>query len=384
MLSEMKKRYGNIRIPQKFILVVKDDQGNERMIDDDDTNLEAENLKLKKQIEEVQVENAKLQHENDDLHESLNRYSRIRLPKAIHRQTDLEQPAKRQKRIKTKKSERYEEDSEKERSGSNNNDEYDKKEARAEMKSILKTIDETRGLDYNETFNSVKNLKIRHKLVPELRSALAPYFPASNKQLTKWLGCLHKSRHSHQRLMDRGKADENKHRVHSNNRVYDKKIRRIKAAKRLYSFDDERITKYDKRRLLKMLSNRLFHSPEISETDEEDPTKSIIAIYDYSWRSDEIRRRGTKLDRPHPSNAPEWSYIIQQQDLIFDTDIDQGLITEYDEEEEEVSRGTTPATGNTTENDEDHNKEEEEKPSKSTVGDNHNNSDSDLHMDDAQ
>ncbi|CAB5376247.1 unnamed protein product [Rhizophagus irregularis] len=65
MLSEMKKQYGNIRIPQKFVLVVKDDQGNKRMIDDDDTDLEAENLKLKKQIEEVQVENAKLQRENN-------------------------------------------------------------------------------------------------------------------------------------------------------------------------------------------------------------------------------------------------------------------------------------------------------------------------------
>ncbi|EXX66089.1 hypothetical protein GLOIN_2v1882336 [Rhizophagus irregularis DAOM 181602=DAOM 197198] len=141
-----------------------------------------------------------------------------------------------------------------------------------------------------------------------------------------------------------------------------------------------------------MLSNRLFHSPEISETDEEDPTKSIIAIYDYSWRSDESKLicehryddEVQKYDRPHLSNAPEWSYIIQQQDLIFDTNIDQGLITEYDEEEEEVSKGTTPATGNTTKNDEDHNKEGEEKPSKSTVSDNHNNSDSNLHMDDAQ
>ncbi|CAB5354470.1 unnamed protein product [Rhizophagus irregularis] len=403
MLSEMKKRYGNIRIPQKFVLVVKDDQGNERMIDDDDTDLEAENLKLKKQIEEAFAD------ENDDLRESLNRYSRIRLPKAIHRQTDLEQLAKRQKRIKTKKSERYDEESEEERSGSNNNDEYDEKEARAEMKSILKTIDETQGLDYNETFNSVKNLKIRRKLVPELRSALAPCFPASNKQLTKWLGCLHKSRRSHQRLMDREKPMKiNTGCTQTIEYTTLKKIRRMKAAKRLYSFDDERITKYDKRRLLKMLSNRLFHSPEISETDEEDPTKSIIAIYDYSWRSDElknllrnvldvhssnksklIRERRyddevQKYDRPHPSNAPEWSYIVQQQDLIFDTDIDQGLITEYDEEEEEVSRGITPATGNTTENDEDHNKEGEEKPSKSTVGDNQNNSDSDLHMDDAQ
>ncbi|CAB5352485.1 unnamed protein product [Rhizophagus irregularis] len=302
--------------------VVKDDQGNERMIDDDDTDLEAENLKLKKQIEEVQVENAKLQRENnrlfdenhfltrineafadenDDLHESLNRYSRICLPKAIHRQTDLEQLAKRQKRIKTKKSERYEEESEEERSGSNNNDEYDEKEARAEMKSILKTIDETRGLDYNETFNSTKNLKIRRKLVPELRSALAPYFPASNKQLTKWLGCFHKSRHSHQRLMDRGKADENKH----------------------------------------WLKNLL---------------RNVLDV--------------------HSSNK---SKLIRER--RYD---DEGLITEYDDEEEEVSRGTTPATGNTTKNDEDHNKEGEEKPSKSMVGDNHNNSDSDLHMDDTQ
>ncbi|PKK41183.1 hypothetical protein RhiirC2_804988 [Rhizophagus irregularis] len=47
-----------------------------------------------------------------------------------------------------------------------------------------------------------------------------------------------------------------------------------RAAKRLYSFDDERITKYDKYRLLKMLSNRLFHSPEISEIDEEDQQSS--------------------------------------------------------------------------------------------------------------
>ncbi|POG59794.1 hypothetical protein GLOIN_2v1847956 [Rhizophagus irregularis DAOM 181602=DAOM 197198] len=43
MLSEMKKRYGNIRIPQKFVLVVKDNQGNEKVIDDDDTDLEADN-----------------------------------------------------------------------------------------------------------------------------------------------------------------------------------------------------------------------------------------------------------------------------------------------------------------------------------------------------
>ncbi|GET62229.1 hypothetical protein GLOIN_2v1772147 [Rhizophagus irregularis DAOM 181602=DAOM 197198] len=165
MLSEMKKQYGNIRISQKFVLVVKDDQGNEKIIDDDDTNLEAKNLKLKKQIDEVQADGSRT-------------------------------AGKMSKRIKTKKFEWYEEELEEEGSGSNNNDKYDEKEARAEMKSILKTIDETRGLDYNEMFNNAKNLKIRRNLVPELRSALTL-------------------------LMDMGKADENKHWVHSNNQVHD-------------------------------------------------------------------------------------------------------------------------------------------------------------------
>jgi hypothetical protein len=37
----MKKWYGNIWIPPKFVLVVKDDQGNKKVLDDDDTDLEA-------------------------------------------------------------------------------------------------------------------------------------------------------------------------------------------------------------------------------------------------------------------------------------------------------------------------------------------------------
>ncbi|EXX70950.1 hypothetical protein GLOIN_2v1820458 [Rhizophagus irregularis DAOM 181602=DAOM 197198] len=50
-----------------------------------------------------------------------------------------------------------------------------------------------------------------------------------------------------------------------------------------------------------MLSNRLFHSPEISETDE-DPTKSIIAIYDYSWRSDKLKNLLQNVLDVHSSN----------------------------------------------------------------------------------
>ena len=66
-----------------------------------------------------------------------------------------------------------------------------------------------------------------------------------------------------------------------------KKLRRIKFAKDLYKSKDERIIKYEKRPLLKILADRLYHSPEISETDDESD-KTKIYVYDYSWRSNEV------------------------------------------------------------------------------------------------
>jgi hypothetical protein len=45
---------------------------------------------------------------------------------------------------------------------------------------------------------------------------------------------------------------------------------------------------YEERSLLVMLSDRLFHSPEISEYGDENPNSSVINIYDLSWRSDEV------------------------------------------------------------------------------------------------
>ena len=47
-------------------------------------------------------------------------------------------------------------------------------------------------------------------------------------------------------------------------------------------------------------------------------------------------------DRPHPSNAPEWSYV-DQGDILYDTKIeqtrtDEEYVTE-NEEEQEVERG---------------------------------------------
>jgi len=62
----------------------------------------------------------------------------------------------------------------------------------------------------------------------------------------------------------------------------------MKAAKDLFRINDERIISYEKRPLLKLLADRSYHSPEVSESDEENPVTTIINVYDLSWRSDEV------------------------------------------------------------------------------------------------
>ncbi|RGB28976.1 hypothetical protein C1646_767154 [Rhizophagus diaphanus] len=45
---------------------------------------------------------------------------------------------------------------------------------------------------------------------------------------------------------------------------------------------------YEKWDLLKILANRTYHSPEMSETEDKG-SKSVINVYDLSWRSEELR-----------------------------------------------------------------------------------------------
>ena len=64
-------------------------------------------------------------------------------------------------------------------------------------------------------------------------------------------------------------------------------MQRIKAAKDLFNKKDSRIVSYGKRDLLKILANRAYHSPEVSESEDEG-SKSVINVYDLSWCSEEV------------------------------------------------------------------------------------------------
>ncbi|RHZ65082.1 hypothetical protein Glove_319g179 [Diversispora epigaea] len=147
------------------------------------------------------------------------------------------------------------------------------------MKRMKKMSELVIRLNYDQTFTSANNCEIRRKLIPELQKSLALKFRPSVTQLTKWLNSIHKSRRATARMHNSGKFPKD---------LRHKKICRIKAAKELFRKNDPNITDYNKESLLRMLVDRAFHSPEMSDTDEEDRSKTVVNVYDLSWRSAEV------------------------------------------------------------------------------------------------
>lgn len=89
------------------------------------------------------------------------------------------------------------------------------------MKAILKSINKEDDLIYEETFNSPGNLKVRGRLIDELRKSMAPKYHPSVNQLTKWLSSIHKSRRSQAKLRSTGKIEGDHRRIHGNSRLND-------------------------------------------------------------------------------------------------------------------------------------------------------------------
>jgi hypothetical protein len=68
-------------------------------------------------------------------------------------------------------------------------------------------------------------------------------------------------------------------------------IRRLKAAKSLFEKNDINMILYDEDEVLRIIQEKKYHSPELSETDEENPEKRQVFVYDRSWRSFEVWRQ---------------------------------------------------------------------------------------------
>ncbi|RHZ86282.1 hypothetical protein Glove_52g153 [Diversispora epigaea] len=365
-ISSLKEKY-NIHLPRSYkeqtsaLQTVHFLEELESTIPETVEELKTENQKLKKEIAELKRQNSQMEidfeekleksqeninqmkdeidflaninqqfgAENDQLIKNLDRFRKYRIPESISIRsspgdsgTESEIiPSKRpkgrklksKKIAKTNKGKRvFGNDSEED---TESDDEKNEKDARNEMKTIIKTIDSEFSLNYDQTFTSANNCEIRRKLISELQKSLAPKFRPSVTQLTKWLNSIHKSRRATARMRNSGKLPKDLRR---------KKLRRIKAAKELFRKNDPNIIDYDKESLLRMLADRAFHLPEMSDTDEEDRSKTVVNVYDLSWRSAELKRlfRNVLDPKSASTKAPNWA-CNEQEDVVYDTEFVQ-------------------------------------------------------------
>ncbi|GBC47273.2 hypothetical protein GLOIN_2v1469591 [Rhizophagus irregularis DAOM 181602=DAOM 197198] len=196
--------------------------------------------------------------------------------------------------------------------------EVDEEEARAEMKMILKTFPIELELKYNEKFTSESNDEILRQVIPQLIEAMKPRYTPRYRQVKSWLSALHKHRRVRLLYKQRGTLDKDNRRLHQNNRLNqlnEKKAHRVKGAKSLFDKNDEKLENYDQKELLNVLSDNRYHSPEYSESDEEQPDgKRHINVYNPSWRSEELidlLRNIYNIVSRHPRGAPNWTYVEQ-------------------------------------------------------------------------
>ncbi|RHZ75375.1 hypothetical protein Glove_215g16 [Diversispora epigaea] len=126
------------------------------------------------------------------------------------------------------------------------------------------------------------------------------------------------------RMRNSGKLPKDLCRVHANNQQNDKKLCHIKTAKELFRKNDPNITDYDKKSLLRMLADRAFHSPEMSDTNKEDHSKTVVNIYDLSWRSAELKHllRNVLDPKSASKKVPNWA-CNEQEDVVYNTEFVQ-------------------------------------------------------------
>ncbi|RHZ80507.1 hypothetical protein Glove_134g232 [Diversispora epigaea] len=266
---------------------------------------------MKEEIDFLANINQQFGAENNQLIKNLDRFRKYRIPESISvrsSSSDSGRKLKSKKIAKTNKGKRVvgndsEEDTE-------SDDEKNEKNVRNEMKTIIKTI------------NSDLVLTTTKHLL-----------------LMKWLNSIHKSRRVTARMRNSGKLLKDLRHVHANNRQNDKKLRHIKATKELFRKNDSNIIDYNKELLLRMLADRAFHLPEMSDIDEEDHSKTVVNIYDLSWRSVELKYllRNVLDPKSASTKAPNWA-CNEQKDVVYDPEFVQ---TEGEDESSFVSTSSS-------------------------------------------
>ncbi|PKY52843.1 hypothetical protein RhiirA4_470733 [Rhizophagus irregularis] len=180
---------------------------------------------------------------------------------------------------------------------------HDLREAlRLEVKWQLSRFPDEDKLDLNKTFEQQLD-HVNEIIIPAIMESLnKTIFPVTNAVVYSMIHSLHQHRREKYKLKERSPEyiDKQCRRRHANSRRNSKQKNRAKMINHLRVVGDPLIRKFNDERLQPVINNSAYHSPEISETDEENPSgKRKIVIRNLKWRS--------STEEEKPCNAPKWT-----------------------------------------------------------------------------
>ncbi|PKY61398.1 hypothetical protein RhiirA4_522086 [Rhizophagus irregularis] len=157
---------------------------------------------------------------------------------------------------------------------------------------IIERIPAESRLNLDNTFESQRNL-VNGTIVPTVMNALdSDTFPVTEGVIYDIIHIRHKHQREEHLKKSRNEEyqDEQTRRKNLNSRRNAKRISRARTMENLQAARDPLIQKFKESELAQIKKKSVFHSPEVSETDEENSGgKRKIVVKELAWRSSTLQ-----------------------------------------------------------------------------------------------
>ncbi|PKC69918.1 hypothetical protein RhiirA1_391750 [Rhizophagus irregularis] len=249
---------------------------------------------------------------------------------------------------------------------------------RNEIARIMDRLLEDKALNTRKTFDSQRKL-VQNNIISVVQKMINKNIFSVSDGVIKHI--VHK-RHRHQReLLLNSERDANwkdlEKKKHANSRRSDKRERRNKTIDKLKKLKDRLINKFHTNELRPLQTDNRYHSPEVSETDSDNPNKQKIIIRNLKWRSATLRsflrnyidnaasnaRRVRKWvydteyasnEDSAPVNTPKWAKVGYKGSL-------KHLVEKYSANREEIEDDKSQEDDDKSQKDDDKSQEDDDK-----------------------
>ncbi|UZO25240.1 uncharacterized protein OCT59_017515 [Rhizophagus irregularis] len=250
---------------------------------------------------------------------------------------------------------------------------------RNEIARIMDRLLEDKALNTRKTFDSQRKL-VQNNIISVVQKMINKNIFSVSDGVIKHI--VHKRHHHQRELLLNSERDANwKDLEKKSMQIQDeKRERRNKTIDKLKKLKDRLINKFHTNELRPLQTDNRYHSPEVSETDSDNPNKQKIIIRNLKWRSATLRsflrnyidnaasnaRRVRKWvydteyasnEDSAPVNAPKWAKVGYKGSL-------KHLVEKYSANREEIEDDKSQEDDDKIQEDDDKSQEDDDKSQK--------------------